>query len=582
MQRFLPISRLFTAHLSHYAMTPIRQTLLFALLLPLCLAAQTTTTPVRPADPADIERRIPELMEQANIPGLSLVVFRNQETIYSGAFGVRSVDTREPVTEQTVFSAASLSKPVFAYALLQLVQAGRFDLDRPLHQYLPYPRLEHDARRERITARQVLSHQSGLPNWQWNAPRLEFKFDPGERFGYSGEGFVYLMKVVEEVTGQDIETFMQETVFGPLGMTRSSYLLPQQLRDDYAFPHDEWGVSYRKYFPEEGNVAHSLQTTARDYSRFLQAVLAQRDLDAATTEAFLTPQIAVAEDHPAVSWGLGTGLQQTADGQAFWHWGDNGTFKAFYIVYPATGVGLVYFANSSLGLGITRELLEAGIGGTYPAVDWIDYWGPDFPAFRLAKDLIRHGNYPEVLAPYLDPSGQFQDTTRIDEGDMNELGYTLLRLGHPVAAETVLELNTRAYPRSANAFDRYGELLLRNGKREAALTAYREALALDAKNIRAASIVHHLDPANWPKGRVVFELPDYPHARSVRLAGPFNDWNELTLPLHWENGRWVIRLDLEPGEYPYYFVVDRVRTLDPDNSETTDTKGQVRSLRRVE
>ena len=140
-----------------------------------------------------LDQSVPALMKEGGVPGLSLAVIENGRVVYGNAFGVRSMDSNVPLNDKTVFAAASLSKPLFAFAVMMLVEEGKFDLDRPLNEYLEYKDLEHDPRYRRITARMVLSHTSGLPNWRNG--RLDFAQVPGERFVYSGEGFVYLQKV---------------------------------------------------------------------------------------------------------------------------------------------------------------------------------------------------------------------------------------------------------------------------------------------------------------------------------------------------------------------------------------------------
>jgi CubicO group peptidase (beta-lactamase class C family) len=147
-----------------------------------------------------LEEQIPKLMRTADIPGLSIAVVRDGRLSWSGAFGVRSRDTLRPVNEQTMFEAASLSKTVTAVAALKLVEQGRLSLDRPLAEYLPYPRLAGDDRYRKLTARHVLTHTTGLPNWG-----NEFLRGPGELFGYSGEGFLYLGRSIAAITGMSLD-----------------------------------------------------------------------------------------------------------------------------------------------------------------------------------------------------------------------------------------------------------------------------------------------------------------------------------------------------------------------------------------
>src|SRR5262245_12589079 len=138
-----------------------------------------------------LQADVPALMKEADIPGMSIVVIRNGKVAWHNNFGVKNTKTAQPVDDNTVFEAASLSKPVFAYAVLKLVEQGKIGLDVPLTKYLPTPYIDGDPRLEKITARIVLSHRTGFPNWRPGSS-LSIHFTPGERFSYSGEGFIYL------------------------------------------------------------------------------------------------------------------------------------------------------------------------------------------------------------------------------------------------------------------------------------------------------------------------------------------------------------------------------------------------------
>src|SRR6185295_15686609 len=156
--------------------------------------------------------------------------------------------------------------------VVKLVDAGKIDLDAPLSKYLPGDYIE-DPRQSAITARRVLSHTSGLPNWRPPGQPLKIHFAPGERFSYSGEGFVYLQKAVERVTGQTLGALMKRLVFDPLRMTSSSYLWEDRYEKTKARGHDSAGVPRAMRRPAEAFSAASLHTTSLDYGRFLAAVL---------------------------------------------------------------------------------------------------------------------------------------------------------------------------------------------------------------------------------------------------------------------------------------------------------------------
>src|SRR5215216_5575115 len=172
---------------------------------------------------ARLQSRIPGLMKEGEVPGLSIALIKDSNIIWSRGFGFKNAETKEPVDDSTLFEAASLSKPVFAYAVLKMVEKGQLDLDAPLSGYLP-GYIENDERAKLITARRVLSHTTGFPNWRPMGKPLVIHFTPGEKFSYSGEGFVYLQKVVERVAGEALNDFLRKSVFEPLGMNNSTFV----------------------------------------------------------------------------------------------------------------------------------------------------------------------------------------------------------------------------------------------------------------------------------------------------------------------------------------------------------------------
>ena len=279
---------------------------------------------------------------------------------------------------QTVFQAASLGKPVFALAVLQLAAQGRIDLDAPLLYYLPqgYVHLQNPfasrqaPRTDRVTApelaavtaRQVLSHSSGLPNWSNQA--LRFDFAPGTGWLYSGEGFVLLQRAVEAITGLGLEALMQAQVFGPLGMQHSSYVwqrpVPAGALPASSTPSD----SQTQLALDAPIAAATLLTSAADYARFLAALLADPALLA------LTLRTPVAVDPPLqVYWGLGWGLEGRGAAAMLWHWGSNPGYRAFVMLSPASGDGLVMLSNSDRGLALAAPLVQAVLPGAHPVFE---------------------------------------------------------------------------------------------------------------------------------------------------------------------------------------------------------------------
>ncbi|WP_456429656.1 serine hydrolase [Rhodocaloribacter sp.] len=444
----------------------------------------------------DLKAVIPEMMEEAEVTGLALAFIADGAPVWTGGFGVRSTVTKPPVTERTVFEAASLSKPVFAYIVLQLVDEGVLELDAPLAGYLPYEDLAADERYRAITARMVLSHTTGLPNWRPAGGDLTLAFDPGARFQYSGEGFLYLQRVVEHLTGEPLRVLAVKRVFEPLGMMQSSFVWEDRFGPDIAVGHLADGAALDKFTPAEGNAASSLHTTAQDYARFVAAVMNGEGLSTAMREAMLSPQ-SDAED--GIHWGLGWGLQETADGRAFWHWGDNRGYKSFAIAFPEQRRGLVFFTNSDNGMLLLHALLAETLGSDQPAAGWLGYDRYDDPQLQMVAALfkvIREQGVEAAVAQYHAwKDGGAYPPVVFEEEMLNTLGYRLLRSGHVEDAIEIFKLNVEMFPGAYNTYDSLGEAYMIHGDLKPALQNYQKSVELDPGNVTGAQMIKRLRAA---------------------------------------------------------------------------------------
>jgi CubicO group peptidase (beta-lactamase class C family) len=313
-----------------------------------------------PAAAADLS----QLMTDARVPGVSMALIRNGKMPVPVQAGVRNVTTAAPVDADTVFASASLSKPVFAYIVLQLVDAGVLSLDTTLASLAPDVVVD-DPRAAVITVRHVLSHTGGLPNWRGKNP-LKTSIEPGERFSYSGEGFAWLQKAVEAATGEGLEVLANRLVFRPLRMTRSSFVWQPVFDFNFADGHDGLGAPVPARKGTNAHAAFSLQTTPADYARFVHAVLTGARLKPATARRWLTP-----EQDQRIAWGLGWGLEP--DRGTFFHWGDNGRFKTFAIGSVKARSALVIFTNGANGMAIVPDIVEQWLPGDRPVFKWLNY-----------------------------------------------------------------------------------------------------------------------------------------------------------------------------------------------------------------
>jgi CubicO group peptidase (beta-lactamase class C family) len=256
---------------------------------------------------AEIDATIERLMKAAEVPGLGIAVLNDGNVVYLKAYGVRDNERNLPLTVDSAMYAASFSKSVFAYMVMQLVEKESLDLDKPVYQYLPnplpeypsYKDLANDTRYKQITARMLLSHTSGFANWRLleEDRKLHIHFAPGSRYVYSGEGIVLLQLVVDNITKRPLEELMQQLVFQPLGMTRTSMVWQDRLKADFANEHDEFGRSLGADKRTAAEAAGSMQTTIADFRRFIQAVLDGKGLSKRSREEMLSPQIQIKSKH---------------------------------------------------------------------------------------------------------------------------------------------------------------------------------------------------------------------------------------------------------------------------------------------
>lgn len=306
----------------------------------------------------EITDALTALMDSSEMPGLSFAIINDGQIAYQKNLGVTNLATTTPVTSSTLFEAASLSKPVFAFFALKQVDKGLLDLDKPLFEYLPFPDLEADERYRAITARMVLSHTSGLPNWREG--ELKLQFDPGSAYSYSGEGYQYLARVIaaiNKISTAELSDLFAEEIAGPLGIERLYFGWNEDIAQNKAAGHFDgepsdvtvqWEAEWEK---DRFGAAGGIHTDAENYAKFLIALLERKGLSASAYGEFFRHQVSLPADEvdpqlfKASGWSLGLGMVPTAAGMSYYHGGNNGDFQSWFFLHPEKKAGLVYFSN---------------------------------------------------------------------------------------------------------------------------------------------------------------------------------------------------------------------------------------------
>jgi len=305
-------------------------------------------------------------MDSASIPALSIAIIENGRILWNDGWGMANKENNHQANANTIFQGASLGKPIFAYAVLKLCDEGKLDLDKPLTHYAPGDYIQKHFLRsniqvenfKNITARMVLSHSSGLPNWR-TEEGIKLLFNPGEKYSYSGEGYYYLQIIIEHLTSLSIEEWMQKTVFRPLTMNHTSYLNNKKDRLAYSVSYDASGKADSTFESVRANVAHSLRTTATDYALFLIALMDSKGLKKKSFDSFFSGQIKTDIcRNESIFWALGTAVQQSEKGNVFFQWGKNPFASAYVIGFNEQKSAVVYFTNvANQGLRIGEKLI---------------------------------------------------------------------------------------------------------------------------------------------------------------------------------------------------------------------------------
>jgi CubicO group peptidase (beta-lactamase class C family) len=356
---------------------------------------------------SEIDKTILQLMDTANVQGLCISILNDNKTIYTKAYGYKNKLQNQFLDTSTVLYAASLSKAVFAFLSLILVQEGGvLDLDKPLAKYLskPLPEYEYysdlasDERWKLITARMCLSHTTGLPNVRWlnvktgeqdTLGTMRIYFTPGTRYAYSGEGLKLLQLVEEEITKKTVEELAIEKVFIPIGMTRTGFIWHERFDDNYAIGHLENGELSPKKKRTTSVASGSMVTTISDYSRFVAYVMQGKGLNKKLRKMMITPQIKINSEYqfPTItdetttdnkdihlSYGLGWGLLKCKFGKAFFKEGHDDAWRHYNINFQDKGISIIIMTNSANGELIFKELLEKIISDIYTPFHWQRYW----------------------------------------------------------------------------------------------------------------------------------------------------------------------------------------------------------------
>ncbi len=291
-------------------------------------------------------------MDYFQVPGASLAVIKNGKIVHHNVYGIKNSSTNEKVDFKTLFEAGSITKTVFAFIVMRIYEKGLINLDKPLYQYLDFKDISHDDRYKKITARLVLSHQTGFPNWARG--KFELKFDPGTRFGYSGEAFEYLKRVLEKITDKSISELIKEEFIVPLGL-KDIYFSSDEFSIELLANGHKNEITSSKRNIKSPMMAFSMITKADAFAQFAIALKNKKGLKQKTYNQLFKIH---STRQDGTHWGLGFRIEDSKFGRTYGHSGStNPGFIGNYVHYDKLDMGFIVLTNSQMGGWLSLPLL---------------------------------------------------------------------------------------------------------------------------------------------------------------------------------------------------------------------------------
>jgi CubicO group peptidase (beta-lactamase class C family) len=399
-------------------------------------------------------------MKHYHTPGVSIAVINNFKIEWAQGFGIREVGKPDPITTNTLFQAGSISKPVFALALMQLVQEGKLDLDEDVNEYLKSWKIPANGSwQPKVTLRQLLSHSAGLtvhgfPGYEVtddipsviqilngehpsNTPAVQVNLIPGLQSRYSGGGTTVAQQLVVDLLSKPFPDIMNQLLFKPLGLTNSTYEqpLPLHLHESAATAHPWKGRPVNgKWHVYPEMAAAGLWTTPSDLARLgveLQLSLKNESKLPISVDTLLQMLTAQVEDHI----GIGFFLEGKGETARFGHGGWDEGFVARMTLYKHLGFGAVIMINSNQDSPMISEI-ERAIAREY---GWPEY----FPAEK-ADVRLPHESLDEYVGEFLTASGLDVTVTKNDD-------FLYLQLKGQSPIKLSPESETKFFTEAANA-----------------------------------------------------------------------------------------------------------------------------------
>ena len=443
-----------------------------------------------------IEKLLSTYEEYGQFNG-SVLVSDNGKVIYKKGFGMANMEWDIPNQPNTKHRLGSITKQFTAMLILQLVAEGKLDLQEPITKYLPdYPRATGDI----ITTHHLLTHTSGIPNYT-AFPKFfkdlsrdpytpeEFVkifadkalgFTPGEKFSYSNSGYFLLGVIVEKLSGKTYEQMLEDKIFTPLDMNDSGYDNHGDILKNRATGYEKQGKNYINSSYLDMTIpyaAGSLYSTVEDLYKWDQALYTTTILPKEYMAMYFKPYIpAFGKAHYAYGWAVGyVKIGQSTD--SIYTIGHGGGINGFNTnISRATSDNSLIVLLNNTGRAALNDITNAIRGIMHGK----KYAMPKKSVAESIRNVIENKGIAAGISHFNNIKDS--ETYSLKEEEMNTMGYQLMGADKVEEASKVFQLIVEEFPSSFNAYDSYGESLMKLGKNDLAIKNYRKSVALNPNN----------------------------------------------------------------------------------------------------
>ncbi|MDO5970585.1 serine hydrolase [Flavivirga aquimarina] len=471
---------------------------LFILLATCKIVAQTNNN-VKESNPEIelLEEKLEEIKKAFNVPGLAVGIIKEGEIVYAKGLGVQDLETNIPLSTQSVYHMASVSKPFVATAIMQLCEQNKIELDKKLIKYLPYFTMK-DERYKNITILHILTHSSGIPdviNYEWNNPKYddiaaeehvrsfkskELDFTPGEKYNYSNAAFDILADVIAKASGMTFESYMKEFIFKPVGMKNTTFYKPEVPKKIATKPHtldNELKMAVEPVYPYNRIHAPSSTLHSNIDDMLLWAKInlnkgkvgRHKIYNEISYTLLTTGQRKISKnDSLALSWFI----SPIRDYKMIRHSGRDTGYNTYFGFIPKTKSAIVLMANNDIFFNsdVANYLLKYILFGESNRVKT--------PIHYLLKDYILSNDIEKCKEIYFDKKRYASNKYNFEIWTLDQFGYWLINKNHYKKALEVFQFNLVLFPKHPGLIDSVTDAYKAMDNKKMAIVWYKKALKI--------------------------------------------------------------------------------------------------------